>query len=262
MSGSSSGNPVTTTTTQDTSPWRGQQPYLTQGFNQALNLYNSQQPQFYPGQTVAPFAPQTEQALGRIQQRATAGSPLDTAAQQGTLATAQGQYLNANPYLTQAMQPAISEYQRAVVPAIDSSFSLAGRYGSGAHQGAHANAQEALARGLSGIAFQNYGMERGYQNQALGQLPGMAQLDYGDPARLLAVGQTRQGQAQQQINSEIERFNFGQNVQAQKLAQYMGLIGGNYGGQMIGTQQQPTYNNPLAGILGGLLGLGGLVSMF
>ena len=60
-----------TTTTQTTTPWSGQQPYLTDFFQQAQNLYDGghldfnpqNAPQYYPGQTVAQFTPQQTLAL-------------------------------------------------------------------------------------------------------------------------------------------------------------------------------------------------------
>src|SRR5262249_33123135 len=53
----------TTTTVQKSEPWTEQKPFLTYGFNQAKNNYLTQQPQYFPGETVAPFSPETQQAL-------------------------------------------------------------------------------------------------------------------------------------------------------------------------------------------------------
>src|SRR3990172_1585342 len=82
-------------------PWEAQQPYLRYGYEQAQNLYNAPGPQYFPGSTVVPQSPQTQQALGMQEQRALAGSPLQQAGQQQMLNTIQGQYVGANPYLGQ-----------------------------------------------------------------------------------------------------------------------------------------------------------------
>ena len=84
-------------TVQSTDPWAGQQPYLTDMFANAQNLFRQGYGQeYYPGQTVAPFAPQQQMAFDLTTQRALAGSP-----QQAGM----GQYLNRafaqptmNPY--------------------------------------------------------------------------------------------------------------------------------------------------------------------
>jgi len=73
------------TTTQESSPWEGQQPFLEDLFAQAQGLYQGGPQQYFPGQTVAPFSPQTMQGMDLMTQRALGGS-----AQQDQL----GQYLS------------------------------------------------------------------------------------------------------------------------------------------------------------------------
>jgi len=63
---------ATTTTTSD--PWSGQQPYLQDLFTQAQGLFNQGPQQYYPGQTVAPFSPQTQMGMDLMTQRALGGS--------------------------------------------------------------------------------------------------------------------------------------------------------------------------------------------
>ena len=53
--GGGSGGGQSTNTVQKADPWAGQQPFLTSGFEAAQNRYNSDQPNFFPGNTVAPF---------------------------------------------------------------------------------------------------------------------------------------------------------------------------------------------------------------
>lgn len=88
---------VTSTTVQKADPWSGQQPYLTFGFQEAQNLYNQPGPSFYPGYTYATPSPQTQAAMGLMEQRALSGSPITAAGQQEYLNTLMGANLYANP---------------------------------------------------------------------------------------------------------------------------------------------------------------------
>jgi hypothetical protein len=63
------------TSTQTSTPWEGQQPYLTDLFSQAQQLYGAGGPQYFPGQTVAPFSPQTQMGMDLTTQRALGGDP-------------------------------------------------------------------------------------------------------------------------------------------------------------------------------------------
>jgi len=73
-----------TTTVQKADPWAGLQQPLQALYGSALDWYNSGTPQYYPGNTVAPINPMTQQAMGMGANRAmqgTANQPLlDTAA--------------------------------------------------------------------------------------------------------------------------------------------------------------------------------------
>lgn len=167
--------------------------------------------------------------------------------------TARGDYLNSNPYLdkmfSNASDAVTRAYTNTTVPAIRSSFGMAGGYNRGSEAGALDNANWSLGKNLNSLATDiyggNYNAERGRQEsaignmfssqaQALGQSAGIAQ----DPWRIL------------------------QN--------YAGVVGGPVGG---GQPQQG--GNPLGSAIGGGLaafgatgnpwlgalgGLGGLLS--
>lgn len=64
------------TTTQSSTPWAGQQPYLEDVFQQSQDLYNQGPQQYYQGNQVAPFSPQTGQAFDMMTQQAMQGSPV------------------------------------------------------------------------------------------------------------------------------------------------------------------------------------------
>ena len=258
--GGGSSNPTINTTTTSSAPWDAQQPHLQNIFSGAEDAYNSASPSYYPESTVVGFSPQTEGALAGIEGRALAGSDLQNAGQQHALSTVQGDYLNANPFLTGAYNaasaPVMEQWQNQIAPGIDASFSGAGRMGSGLYAQARNQSENTLGRSLtdmsSKMAYANYAAERQNQLNMAGQSGAMAQQDYGDLNKLMAVGGAREGLEQAQLGDRISRYNFEQNLPWDQLARYSGLVSGGYGSeQSTGT---PMYSNPGANFLGGALG--------
>jgi len=270
--------PDKTTTTNE--PWSQQIPALetTMGLSAGLtgvptgNLTQAQQdaaagaadftaaPQaieYYPGQPYANFAPETEAALQGQAQRAAGGSAVNQMAQAQNLATTSGQFLNAgNPYFEQMA----GRVREQVMPQVQGQFAGSGRTNSGL-------AGRALGMGLGdamgALAYQNYGDERANQMAAMQAAPGLAQTDYSDYAALGEVGQAREAMQQQQINDQIERFNFEQTEPFQRLAMYNQAVQGNMGGTSIGTQTMAGGGqNRLGSTIGtGLLGAGALATL-
>jgi len=85
MAGGGGTNTVTRTELDPT-----MRPFVEYGLKEARSLYESELPQFYPGQTYVGPSQTTQQAMQMAQQRALAGSPLVQGAQQtaGALQTA------------------------------------------------------------------------------------------------------------------------------------------------------------------------------
>ena len=268
--GGGSSSPTIQTTTTNTDPWGPQQTHLKKIFSGAEQAYESTSPSYYPDSTVVGFSPQTQAALSGIESRALAGSPLQQAGQNQALATIQGDYLNANPFLAGAYQaasaPVIEQFRTQIAPSIDSSFAGAGRMGSGLYAQQRNTAENTLGRNLtdmsSKMAYANYQQERQNQLDMARQAGMMAQQDYNDLNKLMAVGGAREGLEQAQLQDQINRYNFEQNRPWDQLARYSGLVSGGYGSQQqTGT---PLYSNPGANFLGGALGgaqLGGLTGM-
>jgi hypothetical protein len=258
--GGGSNNPTIQTSTVDSSPWAEAQPHLKNIFAGAEEAYGSNSPSYFPGSTVVGFSPQTEAALGGIEQRALAGSDLQRAGMNQAQSTIQGDYLNANPFLTGAYNaasaPVMEQWNNQIAPGIDSSFAGAGRMGSGLYAQNRNTAENTLGRSLtdmsSKMAYANYAQERQNQQAMTGQSQAMAQGDYSDLNKLMAVGGAREGLSQARLGDEIARFNFEQNRPWDQLARYSGMIGGGYGTQTeTGT---PMYSNPGANFLSGALG--------
>ena len=245
------GQSGTQTTTQKSEPWSGQQPYLRRGFQEAERQFDSDQPAYFPGQTYTDFDPATQQALQMQESRAVAGNPLVTQAQNEIGATLGGDYLReGNPHTTALTNRIAGDVRQGV----DSSFAGAGRYGSGLHA-------QSLARGIGDavapIHYQNYARERGAMQDAAQLAPGLAREDYADIGQLANVGQVREAKQGEALAEDIDRFNYGQNIDRMKLADYMGLIQGNYGG--VTQQSQPVYGGSgLGSALGGAASGAGL----
>lgn len=229
-------------TTQKVEPPEVAQPHIKRALDAAQAEFSSGRPSYYPGQTYVPFAPETEAALGGQRERALQGSPLLQGAQDYTGGILSGQGLpQNNPYFKQMFDAVASE----VVPQVNSSFAGAGRSGSGLHAQQLA---KGLTQGFAPIAYQDYGRERGFMESAADRAPGLAREDYYDIGQLGNVGQAREGLAETALAADIDRFNFGQNVNQQKINQYANLAYGVPGSTSTGTQ--PTYRNPIGGLVG------------
>lgn len=203
-------------------------PYVTYGLEEAKRLYQSESPQFFPGQTYVSPSEQTQQALQMAQQRAIQGSPLTGAAQAETLATIQGR--GVNPFLAGALEQTnrlAGEQFNRNIQNLQSSAASAGRYGSSAMGQQAGQAQDIFARALAEqggqLAYNSAEAERARQMAAVGAAPQMAQADYADIQRLLSVGGAREAQSAAQLQDAMNRFNFQQNLPQMKLQQYANL---------------------------------------
>ncbi len=277
--GGGGGGNTKTTTVEKADPWGPQQPYLKDIFSEAQKRYQSGGAQYTPNATYVPFSPQSEMAMKLTEGRALYGSDLNRSAQgyaQGALqggaldrtsalnqlnSTAQGNYLNANPYLNamfgQASNKVGQAFQDTVMPSVNSTFGNAGRTGSGAHALTVGKATDALGDDLTRMAADiyggNYAMERGNQMTAANNLmqgyqgdmgalqslagiaPTLANTDYMDFAQLGGVGGQVEGMAGDIVGDRTDRYNFQQNAPDANLAKYVSAIQGNYGGESTGT---------------------------
>jgi hypothetical protein len=200
-------------------------PYVQYALGQAKSIY--EQPSGIPEQLYVDPSQATQAALQMAQERATAGSPLISQAQQSlsniigstspygqqianlgmgardpsaefyssmmqgapeseamrmARATASGQYLQPNEFLSGALSQAnrlTGEQYNRNIQALQSQASSAGRYGSAAMGQQAGQAQDVLARALSEqnqqAYLQNYAQERAAQEAAIGRLGGFEQ---------------------------------------------------------------------------------------
>ncbi len=200
-------------------------PFKEFGLSEAKRLYGEGPMQYYPGQTVVGFSPETETALSGLRQQAITGSPFIGAVQDVVMQNLMG----TNPLQAAAFRP--------VVEQVEAQASKAGRYGSGYQQAA-------LAQALAPAALQA-------QQAAIQQAPAARQFGFADLETLAGVGAAREAQAQAELAGDIEKFQFEQQAPQAALANYLASV---QGGQ-LGTQQiTPYYSNPLASGLSGALG--------
>lgn len=205
-----SGGGGSTTTKAD--PWSGVQPYLSGLFQDAGDLYNNKGPApnntQMSGATTAAINqaiangtgqdPTMNNTLNQLQWFANSGNTekvdpysdqsfnssslaqslnsnaAGLAASNANDATANGAYLNANPYVDQmynTQADAVTKnFQQSTLPGLLSAYSSAGRYGSGANDAAIGQASDSLGTTLNGLAANTYGTnyanERVLQQQA------------------------------------------------------------------------------------------------
>lgn len=178
----------------------------------------------------------------------------------GLQATAQGDFLNANPFLNETFgrgaEALTDVFNTQIRPGIDARFARSGRTGSPASDFAQSEATTQIGKQLSGLASDifggNFQQERGRQFQAQGLLPqfglGQAGQQFGqDLSRFGAAGQLS-GQGFGRAGSI---FDAASGLSSQDLQRFG--LGLGQAGQQFGMETQLA-NQPFnqLGILGNL----------
>lgn len=282
-------------------PWDAQKGYLQNiAFPQAQSLYentSSLAPDYYRGNTVADQSAYTKQAINMQGQRALAGDD-----QYGSIANAAGSLgytlkdtdQSNNSGLTSlnslagtnwnsgnsglsalnSMTTAVNPYSQTLLnqaigqqtSQLNGNFSQAGRYGSGAHENAVADAatnltnqfysdaydkqmqaaqaaSESYLSGLQGQASAANSAANAYntgvsnQNSAAVAAQNLANQRYTDAAALSDAGSLIDEYNQEKINADIDRYNYTQQQPMTELANFINLINGTYGGTSTTTGQ-------------------------
>src|SRR5208337_983954 len=264
MIGSSTQKTNATTTSQ---PWTAAQPGLNQILGASSSWLTNDVPNLsyftnsgLPGSTgsssAATLTPAQQQGISAAENIANQGtSPVVSGAQGLESNVLGGQYLNAGNPNQAALNTAITN---ATLPAINATFSNAGRTGSGLNQYA---VSSGLGAALAQPRYQNYQYEQGLQQQAAGQATPLAEGSYIAPTNLYNAGGLTQAQNQQQLNSGLASWQYNQMAPlmgAQGAAGLTTPIGGLGSTQnTAGTTQ--TTPNLFTSLLGGA---GGLASLF
>jgi len=258
----------TITKTQDNAPWEPTQEGLKHGLSEARRLYDSSSPEYYGGSTVTDWSPESEQALSMTRDRALAGSDIQQAGRDTFMDTVSGANLvNGNPHFQSAfdaaVRPMVDRYTNQLAPGVDSQFNGANRMGSNAYATSRNSVDDTFARAMTDSAAKmmrdDYTMERNYQNAAAAAAPQYASNDYNDFARLAGVGSAREGKSGEYLQEDINRHNFEQNQPMAKLGDFMGILGGGYGG--TSTSSEPVFRNKSTDFLGGASAGAGIGNM-
>ncbi|WP_324807228.1 hypothetical protein SH584_11510 [Sphingomonas sp. LY29] len=144
-------------TTND--PWKPAQPFIIKNLQDQSAVFNSTQPQ------LEGFAAQQRDTYGRIAPGAEQGI---MGAQSLVNRNLSGANLQGNPYL----DAILGQTRDNVMARVGDEFGSAGRFGGGMHQAIAA--REAL-NAENAMRYQDYGQERAYQQDAIGQAGQMMQ---------------------------------------------------------------------------------------
>lgn len=138
-------------------PWAPAQPYILKGLEQSGQVFDQQQP------SLNKFSAMQMDTYGRLAPSAEQGIAGSQTLVNDTLA---GKYLNGNPYL----DGMLNKTRENITNNVQSQFAGAGRYGSDYNVG---ELSRQLADAENQMRYQNYGQERAYQNEAIGQAQGL-----------------------------------------------------------------------------------------
>ncbi len=214
-------------------------------------------PGYYPNGTVAAQSDQTKATNAALYDRGVngLGYGIDPASKMQVADTIAGRYLDAasNPYFQKALavsfQPQTTQLTSEILPTLDAKFGGAGRTGSGAHVDSTMRAinglQQAQANAAATAAQANYDGERSRQYQALGMLPQLQQLDYGNLAARQQAGATTDAFAQRTLDDANARYKYDQTGQADWYTQVAQRLIGMYpGGQTTGSSSSSGWSTP------------------
>lgn len=229
--GGMGGSTYDTTKTND--PWAVATPYMTDAMRQAEELYRSGTgSEYYPGATTTPMGYDTSTGLNMMRDTAMGGNPLQGASEEGLLQMMGG---GTNPYL----QDMYDMGAKNIGESVNSAFSGAGRYGSGAHTGMLTEGLGNFGTGLFGGA---YNADQNRRLEAMRMAPGVSQNRYADAERMMGIGGTVEGYQDRERQADMDRFNFYQQNPYERLGNYANLVGtmGGMGGTQTGDITQGT----------------------
>lgn len=262
-----------TTTTTNSSPWSQQQPFLAgtsnpnlssisgsapSVFQSAAQLYSnpSDYPQLYPGSTtgsqVSPLNSTETSALSALTNNGMNSSLMNSDANMQQYILNGGMLSSGNPY----QSAELSALNSQVTPQLESQFTQGNATDN-------PNVAFALGQGMgtadANLLGTNYNNAMNQLTQTSLYAPSTYSGQLSGENTALAAGQTQQNQAQNVLSSEINAYNYGQQLPYNMLDQYGQMISGNYGGTSATTS--PYFEPSTASnILTAGLGLGSLAT--
>ena len=222
-------------------------PYLSEALGVARNLFlTGEGPELYPGQMYVSPSTATLDAIMAAENlgRSTTVSGLGEdvfgayAGGLGTLANfASPDYMKSQDYkdyVSSITRPITEAVTEDIIPGIQSGFSMAGRYGSGAMGDITAKATGRAATAIGDVTSRIAQQERQNQFSAVTALPGFLSNLSGVTAGALApsgilagVGAQREAISGQPLQEAIRRFEYGEQLPYNQLAGYISSIYGS-----------------------------------
>lgn len=133
------------------------------------------------------------------------------------------------------------DFNQTVLPQIGNAAVDAGQVGStrqGVAQGIAAQGlADAMTSNAQGLAFQDYQNFTNNQLNALGNLSAISKGLLSGSAAQYDAGTLQQQQQQQQINADLQKWAYENNVDLNTLLAYKELISGNMGGKNVTTTE-------------------------
>ena len=248
-----------------TEPWDAQKDYLKAGFGRAQELYNRNPlgPAYYGGSTMAGFDPAQQASQRMTMNYAMGGRPQNMMRQAesslGTGLSGQVDTAAFNPLAAALGQNVQSQLQGNILPGIRESLV---RYQPGGSSRGDLVQNKAIANAVtSGMtlplaeAYGNaYNTAQQRATQSGQMYPSIMAAPLGMAEAVGGVGQARQDMTQQGINRAMMRDQYQKNAPQQALANYMNMIGGNYGGTTTQTAPSDPFGTlmSLGSLAGGL----------
>lgn len=188
--------------------------------SKAINLGNQSYTP-YTGQRYADLNDTQNQALKMIENRATNGSSTLNNAESNLNQMISGN--QSNPYLDQAVQRA----QDSVTSNFNTAAVNSGSFGNTGTQAQYAKNLSDTASTMYGNAYDS---DQNRRLQAINSAPTFANQAYTDAAQLASAGQTKQDQAQQNLDYGYSQYQDQQNLPYRQLAAMSGVFNSNLGG--------------------------------
>lgn len=275
-----------TSQNQNTTSTTGANPYiipqLQQGVGDLTNYYNANPtaPGYYPGSTYAGQSQMTQDSINALYQRGANGSPLQGTGNSFAQSVLDPNYLNVGndpnfqASLAAGFAPQNLNFQNSTLPNLRSQFEGSGRNLGGADMGQAQLALQNLDQTQSNAAAQ--ATEAAYQARMGNQLnvlnnyiPQSQNMDYQNIAAMGSAGGQQDQNAQNYLNSDIARYNYGTTAQPNYISDFLSRIQAGYpGGQTTGQGSSSgssfsegtgtPASNSTSSFLGGGLGLAGL----
>lgn len=214
--------------------------------------------QRYGGQRVADITPGMRSAISGIQ--GNVNNPMLAQSKGYTSDVLGGKYLKGNPYLEDVLSSSrrgiTDTFNKTMRPQMEANLARQGAFGGSGWQQANADMSQQLAQQLAdlegNLRYQDYGTERGYQNQAAGQATNLAGIDLSNLQAALSASDIDRQKQQAELDAQYGDFTEQRDWlfrALQGLQGGLGNVSGLYG--QTGTSKGGGGSSGLAGLLGG-----------